>query len=159
MTSGKRNSIGFTLIELLVVIAIIAILAAILFPVFAQARGKARAITCVSNLKQTGTGAMMYAQDYDENSIPSIVGRNVGQSTQILFNPNANPPGNVEVPLGAWFYTIQPYVKNWDILDCPSAEGSIAARPKSAAGGRSGAAGRSGAGRRRSASTSAAPSS
>jgi prepilin-type N-terminal cleavage/methylation domain-containing protein/prepilin-type processing-associated H-X9-DG protein len=57
---------GFTLIELLVVIAIIAILAAILFPVFAQAREKARAITCISNLKQIGTGTMMYIQDYDE---------------------------------------------------------------------------------------------
>lgn len=58
--------IGFTLIELLVVIAIIAILAAILFPVFAQAREKARAITCVSNEKQMGLGILMYLQDYDE---------------------------------------------------------------------------------------------
>src|SRR5438270_7299810 len=57
---------GFTLIELLVVIAIIAILAAILFPVFAQARDKARMTTCLSNLKQIGTGLMMYAEDYDE---------------------------------------------------------------------------------------------
>jgi prepilin-type N-terminal cleavage/methylation domain-containing protein/prepilin-type processing-associated H-X9-DG protein len=61
-----RQRRGFTLIELLVVIAIIAILAAILFPVFAQAREKARAITCISNLKQIGTGCMMYTQDYDE---------------------------------------------------------------------------------------------
>ena len=57
---------AFTLIELLVVIAIIAILAAILFPVFAQAREKARATTCSRNLKQIGTASMMYAQDYDE---------------------------------------------------------------------------------------------
>jgi prepilin-type N-terminal cleavage/methylation domain-containing protein/prepilin-type processing-associated H-X9-DG protein len=61
---------AFTLIELLVVIAIIAILAAILFPVFAQAREKARAISCISNGKQTGTGIMMYAQDYDETILP-----------------------------------------------------------------------------------------
>ena len=57
---------GFTLIELLVVIAIIAILAAILFPVFAQARNKARQTACLSNLKQLGTGFAMYTQDYDE---------------------------------------------------------------------------------------------
>jgi prepilin-type N-terminal cleavage/methylation domain-containing protein/prepilin-type processing-associated H-X9-DG protein len=61
-----QKSAAFTLIELLVVIAIIAILAAILFPVFAQAREKARAATCISNLKQWGNGFMMYIQDYDE---------------------------------------------------------------------------------------------
>src|SRR5262245_281422 len=60
---GKRA--GFTLIELLVVIAIIAILAAILFPVCAQAREKARSITCLSNFKQLGSGVLMYMQDYD----------------------------------------------------------------------------------------------
>jgi prepilin-type N-terminal cleavage/methylation domain-containing protein/prepilin-type processing-associated H-X9-DG protein len=65
MLSSRRRP-AFTLIELLVVIAIIAILAAILFPVFAQAREKARQATCVSNLKQLGTAALMYAQDYDE---------------------------------------------------------------------------------------------
>ena len=62
--SAKRSA--FTLIELLVVIAIIAILAAILFPVFAQAREKARSASCLSNVKQIGLGAMMYTQDFDE---------------------------------------------------------------------------------------------
>src|SRR2546426_1113909 len=64
--SSMHRSRGFTLIELLVVIAIIAILAAILFPVFAQARAKARQSVCLSNLKQMGQGFLMYGQDYDE---------------------------------------------------------------------------------------------
>src|SRR3954470_6189627 len=63
---GLQRRHGFTLIELLVVIAIIAILAAILFPVFAQARDQARKTTCLSNTKQLGLGVMMYIQDYDE---------------------------------------------------------------------------------------------
>src|SRR5262245_44831717 len=65
----RRRAPGFTLIELLVVIAIIAILAAILFPVFAQARDKARGASCLSNQKQLGTALMLYMQDYDEKTI------------------------------------------------------------------------------------------
>lgn len=83
---------GFTLIELLVVIAIIAILAAILFPVFAQAREAARKTTCLSNLKQIGTGASMYEQDYDETLLPAYV-------STIAF-------GN------QWPELVDPYIKN-----------------------------------------------
>src|SRR5258708_6582096 len=89
----KRNA--FTLIELLVVIAIIAILAAILFPVFAQARAKARQTTCLSNLKQIGLGSMMYAQDYDE---AFFCGWNWGAPVEATGTQ-------------VWRVTILPYVK------------------------------------------------
>ncbi len=90
---------AFTLIELLVVIAIIAILAAILFPVFAQAREKARGITCVSNGKQIGTAILMYAQDYDEVIIPWFVRTGLPRTEQ-------------RDDALSWAQNIQPYVKN-----------------------------------------------
>jgi len=95
---------GFTLIELLVVIAIIAILAAILFPVFARAREKAETASCLGNMKQLALGLHMYIQDYDE-MVPYAVFHYPGLTS-------AEP-----VPLWAPLY---PYVKNWDILTCPS---------------------------------------
>ena len=94
--AGKRN--GFTLIELLVVIAIIAILAAILFPVFAQAREKARQTSCLSNLKQMGNALMMYVQDYDE-TLP-MAGRNLAAG-----ETDANTPTR-------WQGWLQPYIKS-----------------------------------------------
>jgi prepilin-type N-terminal cleavage/methylation domain-containing protein/prepilin-type processing-associated H-X9-DG protein len=100
------NRRAFTLIELLVVIAIIAILAAILFPVFAQAREKARQTSCLSNQKQLGLGVMMYAQDYDE-TYPMTA--NYGEPT---------------VSRTLWSDQVAPYLKNRDIFKCPSATGA-----------------------------------
>lgn len=103
---------GFTLIELLVVIAIIAILAAILFPVFAQARESARQNTCLSNLKQLILTTQMYANDYDERFMP------VGAAIE---------PGTVQdgqklngQPFNGWSLVMQPYTKNRQIFLCPS---------------------------------------
>ncbi|GAB4452991.1 MAG: hypothetical protein OHK0029_04890 [Armatimonadaceae bacterium] len=103
-----RKSTAFTLIELLVVIAIIAILAAILFPVFAQARERGRAAACLSNVKQIGLGLMMYVQDYDERfpqpfaQIPTINGGGIGDRF---------------IPLES---QIEPYIKNFQVWKCPS---------------------------------------
>lgn len=103
---------GFTLIELLVVIAIIAILAAILFPVFARAREKARQASCQSNLKQIGLAIQMYSQDFDERILPARLGE----------APNYM----------CWTELVYPYINNDQIYICPS-HGSPA--PSSGTGG------------------------
>jgi prepilin-type N-terminal cleavage/methylation domain-containing protein/prepilin-type processing-associated H-X9-DG protein len=119
-----RNA--FTLIELLVVIAIIAILAAILFPVFAQARESARQTSCLSNTKQLGLGILQYVQDYDEK-FPLWI---------YVDDPRGNndpnkwccaPANTTDTPWGPWKLahygwdkTVQPYVKNVQIFQCPS---------------------------------------
>jgi prepilin-type N-terminal cleavage/methylation domain-containing protein/prepilin-type processing-associated H-X9-DG protein len=132
--SAPQPGAGFTLIELLVVIAIIAILAAILFPVFAQARERARAASCLSNEKQIGIGIMMYVQDYDETFPPQI-------PASPAINPGAN--GTIAsnyIPIEG---LLNPYIKNDDVWHCPSDtaeinlgtrefwDGSKAANPKS----------------------------
>ena len=104
--TSNRPRRGFTLIELLVVIAIIAILAAILFPVFAQARAKARGIACLSNVKQVGSAFQMYTQDYDE-TCPSMWG---GSGTCQPSGQNCS---------WEWWFGLMPYVKNIDMLYCP----------------------------------------
>jgi prepilin-type N-terminal cleavage/methylation domain-containing protein/prepilin-type processing-associated H-X9-DG protein len=96
---------AFTLIELLVVIAVIAILAAILFPVFAQARERARMTACVSNMRQIGTALMMYAQDYDETFPYAFFRGNKGTALD---------------PSYVWKNAIRSYLKNLDVLTCPS---------------------------------------
>ncbi|NUQ00816.1 MAG: prepilin-type N-terminal cleavage/methylation domain-containing protein [Armatimonadetes bacterium] len=98
MTSQRR---GFTLIELLVVIAIIAILAAILFPVFAKAREKARQSSCQSNVKQLMLAHAQYMQDYDAATCPSY----------LPWGPSGN---------SWWWPLLGPYVKNNQLIVCPS---------------------------------------
>ena len=93
---------GFTLIELLVVIAIIAILAAILFPVFARAREKARQTSCLSNVRQIETAILTYAQDYNETLPYTWYGA-------------SGPPGSYQ-----WPQACAPYLSNWQVLICPS---------------------------------------
>jgi prepilin-type N-terminal cleavage/methylation domain-containing protein/prepilin-type processing-associated H-X9-DG protein len=101
-----RQKPGFTLIELLVVIAIIAILAAILFPVFAQAREKARQTTCLSNEKQLGLALAMYVQDYDE----------ILPHSQIFASATGKPGG----PIVSFHQLMFAYTRNGDFHKCPS---------------------------------------
>ena len=102
---------GFTLIELLVVIAIIAILAAILFPVFAQAREKARATACLSNMKQIGTSVQMYVTDYDEHLYVRYSSTGANRAGATLVG-SSNPL--------KWWNLLMPYIKNNNVFTCPS---------------------------------------
>jgi prepilin-type N-terminal cleavage/methylation domain-containing protein/prepilin-type processing-associated H-X9-DG protein len=118
MRLWNRRNQGFTLIELLVVIAIIAILAAILFPVFAQAREKARSASCLSNLKQVGIAVMMYTQDYDEV-----------YPANYTYRPwSGNQGGGLDQSQGLfwWQDLVAPYIKNAAVFLCPSASPHLA---------------------------------
>jgi prepilin-type N-terminal cleavage/methylation domain-containing protein/prepilin-type processing-associated H-X9-DG protein len=103
--NATRKTCGFTLIELLVVIAIIAILAAILFPVFARAREKARQVSCCSNMRQIGLATMMYVQDYDETYPIAYYYRDGVSSSS----------GRVH-----WTWALMPYTNNEQMWICPS---------------------------------------
>lgn len=109
--SSRRNA--FTLIELLVVIAIIGVIASILFPVFAQARERARRTACASNLKQLGLAYLQYAQDYDEKLLPGFK-----RQYTVSTNSGWNNPANM------WYAMMQPYAKSEQVLFCPSAKNS-----------------------------------
>jgi prepilin-type N-terminal cleavage/methylation domain-containing protein/prepilin-type processing-associated H-X9-DG protein len=117
-----RRTKGFTLIELLVVIAIIAILAAILFPVFAQARDKARQAACLSNTKQIATAIHLYIQDYDERTVGgcfAAYGCSIGGFS--LIDETGRPNNTCCRFTGLW--PLGPYVKNTGVFLCPSVTG------------------------------------
>ncbi|OJU63684.1 MAG: hypothetical protein BGO01_07365 [Armatimonadetes bacterium 55-13] len=124
MKSSYRTK-GFTLIELLVVIAIIAILAAILFPVFAQAKAAAKGTTCLSNLKNVVTASMLYSGDYDDMKVPKY-GSWDSTYTYWWFGSTTYPVTTVDGSKGVLY----PYMKNQQIMDCPMNQG-IAADPYS----------------------------
>jgi len=118
-SSQARNA--FTLIELLVVIAIIAILAAILFPVFARARENARKSSCQSNLKQIGLASAQYTQDYDESLYP----HRFNSTPNPLMQQNGGPIDNALITGSAqkkifWISLLQPYAKSLQVFQCPS---------------------------------------
>jgi prepilin-type N-terminal cleavage/methylation domain-containing protein/prepilin-type processing-associated H-X9-DG protein len=110
----RHSSAGFTLIELLVVIAVIAILAAILFPVFAQAREKARAATCLSNARQIGLAMTLYTQDYDEVILPTFV------ATGVRPQPASPDPFLRHADRRLWPQLLESYTKNNQVFYCPS---------------------------------------
>jgi prepilin-type N-terminal cleavage/methylation domain-containing protein/prepilin-type processing-associated H-X9-DG protein len=115
---------GFTLIELLVVIAIIAILAAILFPVFAKAREKARQTSCLSNIKQIALGMIMYAQDYDETLPWCCVPRARTTSPNLDQLPWWRPGSNTVTDI-RYDGLVMPYIKNRQLYNCPSSRRDI----------------------------------
>ena len=130
----RRTRGAFTLIELLVVIAIIAILAAILFPVFAQAREKARQTSCLSNMKQMGTATIMYTQDYDESFYAHRYNCDGGDGTGgakvtcAQYTSGAADGSALDTDSSKrffWCYILQPYIKSYAVFKCPSYGGAF----------------------------------
>jgi prepilin-type processing-associated H-X9-DG protein/prepilin-type N-terminal cleavage/methylation domain-containing protein len=121
-TCGRTSFAGFTLIELLVVIAIIATIAAMLFPVYAQAREDARQTSCISNLRQMGVGWLMYAQDYDDGYCPiSYTYTMPGTSLQTAYWCTGTEPGSSPTIWNPARGLLYPYLKNHFVEDCLSA--------------------------------------
>src|SRR5918912_4011096 len=118
---GIRKGKAFTLIELLVVIAIIAILAAILFPVFAQAREKARQAGCLSNMKQLGLGFRMYMQDWDDRLPGGAPYTSKPYSGDWVGMTKWGGPCTEKYPMLPEEGSLYPYVKNAQVYVCPSA--------------------------------------
>lgn len=124
--SKPRNNAAFTLIELLVVIAIIAILAAILFPVFAQARAKARQANCISNTKQIGLAALQYASDYD-----GLVLRDASSISRIDRNILGEPvPARGYAEAYYWQQLWEPYTKNSQVFFDPASTADFREAPR-----------------------------
>ena len=120
-TPARKSARGFTLIELLVVIAIIAILAAILFPVFQKVREKARAIDCQSNLKQISLGVLQYTQDYDEAypiANDGVPGEGWNSRNLFIIPPSFATPAQLGRANAIWANSIQTYVKSYAVYQC-----------------------------------------
>lgn len=113
MKTQRRTQAAFTLIELLTVISIIAILAAILFPVFGQARESARSTACLSNTRQIGQAALLYIQDYDEVLVP-------WRACPVRTQDGVTACSLPDQVSSLWTNTLQPYLKSTQILFCPS---------------------------------------
>lgn len=117
--SSRLRTRGFTLIELLIVISIIAVLSAILFPVFARARENARRSSCISNLHQIGLAMIMYTQDYDGHLVPQYIKYLPASSKPASYTKYLSPHSDGSVNV-YWPSILNSYINNYQIFDCPN---------------------------------------
>jgi prepilin-type processing-associated H-X9-DG protein len=118
----REDHLGFTLVELLIVLAFIALITAILFPVFARTREKARQGTCLSNLRQIAIASQMYAQNYDDTFLwnPSGEGTPGDVVAEQISERTGEQRRCADHPCASWAMLLQPYLKSWAVLRCPS---------------------------------------